>query len=126
MITITNIKNADPKEYDEIWAVVRSLKNKADYMKHVPELSPSWNLFKTYLNLKEAGNWNENTFRTIYRPQFMDEMKSTEAQKMLIELKHAGETKNVCIFCFCSDVNLCHRKLIGEILEYNGVPVRYA
>ena len=49
MITITNIKDADPKEYDEIWAVVRSLKNKADYMKHVPELSPSWNLFKKYL-----------------------------------------------------------------------------
>lgn len=125
MIYITNIRNANPEKYDEIWGIVRSLKNKADYVKHVPELSPSWDLFKKYLALKEAGNWNQTTFDTIYRPQFMREMKAPEAQKALCELRDAGKEKDICIFCFCPTVNLCHRKLIGEILEYNGINVVY-
>ena len=55
MITVTNIRNVNNAAYDETWAIVRSLKNPGK-MNHVPELSPSWALFKKYLRLKDARN----------------------------------------------------------------------
>ena len=69
MITITNIKNINYADYDEVWAIVRSLKNPGK-MKHVPELSPSWNLFKKYLNLRDTGKWNAAAFQNVYVPTF--------------------------------------------------------
>lgn len=125
MITITNIRNVKPEEYDEIWAIVRSLKNKPAWSMHVPELSPSWDLFKKYLALKEAGNWNSQTFHTIYEPQFYEEMKQPQAQKALLKLRELDrQGKNICIWCFCTDVNLCHRSLVGKILKINNVSVQ--
>lgn len=52
MITVTNIRNIDHTAYDEVWAIVRSFKNPGN-LKHVPELSPSWNLFRQYLPVTE-------------------------------------------------------------------------
>lgn len=46
MITITDIRNVNFAAYDEVWAIVRSLKNPGN-MKHVPELSPSWRYSKS-------------------------------------------------------------------------------
>ena len=48
MVTVTDIRNVNYAAYDEVWAIVRSLKNPGR-MKHVPELSPSWNLFQRYI-----------------------------------------------------------------------------
>lgn len=36
MITVTNFRNINHAAYDEIWSIVRSLKNPGK-MKHVPE-----------------------------------------------------------------------------------------
>ena len=47
MVTVTDIRNVNYAAYDEVWAIVRSLKNPGR-MKHVPELSPSWNLFQRW------------------------------------------------------------------------------
>lgn len=124
MITITNIRQAKPNDFDEIWAIVRSLKSKSPYLIQVPELSPSWNLFKKYLALKEQNNWNENTFQTVYRPQFLTELaQDKQAQAKMEELisKHnAG--KSIALVCFCTDPNLCHRSIISDILHAKGIP----
>ena len=54
MITIRHISQIDYNEYDEVWAIVRSLKYVGAKIRHVPELSPSWNLFKRYRSLHDG------------------------------------------------------------------------
>lgn len=54
MIAVTNIRNINYASYDEVWAIVRSIKNPGR-LKQVTELSPSWNLFKKCLALRESG-----------------------------------------------------------------------
>ena len=74
MIKTMNIRNVNYADFDEVWAIVRSLKHPSPKMKQVTSLSPDWNLFKTYLNLKESGKWNADSFHSIYQPQFMDQI----------------------------------------------------
>lgn len=126
MVTVTNIRNVRDGEYDEVWAVVRSNKNLLPGAKHVPELSPSWELFSKYRKWKEQGDWDEGTFQSVYVPQFLKEMESPKAQgklKELIEKSNAG--MHVCIYCFCPGT-LCHRFVLAGILESKtdvcGVP----
>ena len=118
MITVTNIHNINYADYDEVWAIVRSLKNPGK-MKHVQELSPSWKLFKAYLNLRDVGNWNMESFRNIYVPVFLKEMQNPSAQRKLeelIELDRHGKR-------FCPDEALCHRSIVAGILQNNGIRV---
>ena len=111
-------------DYDQIWAVVRSLKNGNPHFKHVPELSPSWGLFKKYLQLKKEGNWNQDAFFNIYLPQFINEMRSPIAKKKLAELINLdAEGYNICLFCFCQDEKMCHRSILGHLLKNLGANV---
>lgn len=123
MVTITNIRNTGREAYDEVWAVVRSLKNPCD-MKHVPELSPSWGLFKKYLALRDAGRWNADTFQKIYVPVFIREMQSAAARRKLAELIELDrQGKHICLACFCADEAICHRSIIAGILQSLGITV---
>jgi len=123
MITITNIRNINYTDYDEVWAIVRSLKN-PENMKHVPALSPSWNLFKTYLGLRDAGKWNTGSFRDVYMPVFLREMRSPAVRDKLTELIRLDrQGKRICLACFCPDEALCHRSIVAGILQYSGVRI---
>lgn len=121
MITITTISNVDYSLYDEVWAIVRSLKYTNPKIKHVPELSPSWMLFKKYLSLRESGKWNDETFRSIYVPQFLKEMRGKTQRKLLNELFNTK--KHICLVCFCPEEELCHRSIIGGMLQGAGLNV---
>lgn len=124
MVTITDIKNIDYAAFDEVWAIVRSLKYPGR-MKHVPVLSPSWDLFKKYLALRNAGKWNKESFEKIYVPIFLHEMQSTAARRKLTELIELDKQgKCICMACFCTDEETCHRSIIAGILQYAGVPVQ--
>lgn len=122
MIRITNIKNSDKNLFDENWAIVRVMKSKSGWMKQVTALSPSTNLFFTYRDLVSKGNWNADTFNSIYVPQFIRELKqNAEAQSLLqylIEQDKLG--KKICLFCFCTDETLCHRSIVAGILRGMG------
>lgn len=85
MITVTGIRNVNYAAYDEVWAIVRSLKNPGK-MKHAPEMSPSWALFKKYLQLRDTGKWNTDAFRSIYVPAFLKEMSGIEPKKSSLNL----------------------------------------
>lgn len=122
MVTITTMANIDYSAYDEVWAIVRSLKYTNPNIKHVPELSPSWSLFRKYLSLRENGQWNEETFHNIYVPRFLKEMRGTAQQKLLNELFNTK--KHICLACFCPDECLCHRIIIGGMLQGAGLEVR--
>ncbi len=124
MITVTEIRNVNYAAYDETWAIVRSLKNPGK-MRHVPELSPSWALFKKYLRLRDAGQWNADTFKSIYVPTFLKEMAGMEAQRKLSELIELDKQgKRICMACFCRDEALCHRSIIAGIVQSAGIQVQ--
>lgn len=123
MITVTNIRNINYSVYDEVWAIVRSLKNPGK-MNHVPELSPSWSLFKKYLALRNAGQWNIDSFRNIYVPVFLKEMHTAMARRKLEELIASDmQGKSICLACFCPDETLCHRSIVAGILQDKGIRV---
>lgn len=124
MVTITNIRNIDYAAHDEVWAIVRSLKYHGK-MRHVPELSPSWSLFKQYLTLRDKGKWDNDKFKNIYVPVFLQEMQTATARRKiaeLIELDKQG--KRICLACFCTKEDECHRSIIAGILQYAGVSVQ--
>lgn len=123
MITVAYIRKINYTDYNEVWAIVRSLKNPGN-MKHVPALSPSWNLFKTYLGLRDAGKWNAESFRDVYMTVFLREMRSPAVRDKLTELIRLDrQGKRICLACFCPDETLCHRSIVAGILQYAGIPV---
>ena len=108
MITVTEIRNVNYAAYDETWAIVRSLKNPGK-MRRVPELSPSWALFKKYLRLRDAD-------------KIMAGMEAQRKLSELIELDKQG--KRICMACFCRDEALCHRSIIAGIVQSAGIQVQ--
>lgn len=124
MITITNIRNVDHAAYDEVWAIVRSLKNSGK-MKHVPELSPSWKLFRRYLQLRNTGRWNSEAFQNFYVPTFLKEMQTAAVKKKLNELVWLDrQGRRIALVCFCSDEATCHRSIIAGILQHVGTQIQ--
>lgn len=125
MVFVGNMKDALylVENCDEVWAIVRSLKAKPQGVKQVPELSPSWALFKRYLLLRDNNNWNDESFMEIYVPQFLREMKDPAAQAKLEELIEKGKNRKMAILCFCDNEATCHRSIIAGMLQSEGVRV---
>lgn len=128
MIRITSISELrhETIQYDETWAIVRSLKNPIKGVKQVADLSPTKQLFYSYLNWKKAGIWNNDTFATKYVPAFINGLKANpNAKALLAELVDKAQAgKNICLLCFCPDETLCHRSIIAGLLQgIDGVEV---
>lgn len=125
MIYVMNIRDINAAQYDEVWAIMRSVKGAAQGVKQVKELSPSPELFQKYLRLKDAGRWNAGTFRSIYVPEFIKGIKaSTEAKialNTLWKLDRAG--KKIAIGCSCYDEGMCHRSIVAGLLQGVGCNV---
>lgn len=58
-------------------------------------------------------------------PRFLGEIKNNPKAirelKKLIEMDKNGE--NIILVCFCTDANMCHRRIIASILAENGANV---
>ena len=124
MITVANIKDIEPNQYDEVWAIVRSPKNAPRWMRHVPELSPSWPLFELYRNKRASFQWTKTAFEEEYVPRFLNEMQTSAAREKLNELflrSHKGE--HIAIACFCTDAEKCHRSIVASLLKGVGCEV---
>ena len=125
MIKIGNIRTLDPKFDGKQYLIVRSLKKSITYAEQMIELSPSKQLFFDYLKWKKEGIWDENTFKEKYMPRFLGEIKNNPKAirelKKLIEMDKNGE--NIILVCFCTDANMCHRRIIASILAENGANV---
>lgn len=106
---------------DEAWVIVRSMKTPIQLSVDtiwVPALSPSHELFIDYLVWKNAGNWNEETFQTQYRPRFLKEMaQNPNSREALNRLFKTSRTKNILALCYCANESLCHRSLIKALIE---------
>ncbi len=88
------------------------------------EIAPSTELFNRVAELKEKGEWNTTTYETMYRPIFIEEMKSLKARNALNEIaKELNSGLNVMIICFCPTEEFCHRKILGEMFEAKGYEI---
>lgn len=121
MLFTGSISNMDASKYDEVWVCVRSLGNvkTGGNVYHVPQLSPSADLFHAYLSWKKQGIWSKDQFDKVYTPRFLKEMESKEARSYLDLLRDKTKTKNIYVCCFCDDESLCHRSLIRRLLMDN-------
>lgn len=127
MIRIDRISNVNPADFDICYAIVRSMKNPSKNFQQLAALSPSWTLFKGYRNLVEAHQWNQGSFDRYYVPTFLQEMKSPEARAELNRLYWASERDNqkIALVCFCTQESLCHRSIIGGMLQGAGAYVEF-
>ncbi|UOK65300.1 DUF488 domain-containing protein [Paenibacillus sp. OVF10] len=87
----------------------------------VRDLSPSPDLFHTYLNeWKDKESYEE--WWPKYEKRFLAELKSESRVKALREIyKKLIQGKNVVMVCFCKDHRYCHRRLVGEFFNDYGV-----
>ena len=129
MIKIGSFKDINAS-YDEVWVIVRSLKNglpkpctEKQKMYHVPHLSPSWDLFKDYLNWAKTGAWNYDCFVEKYAPRFLSQMKEAEGKRALNALFHKSKSMNILLVCFCPDETMCHRSIVAGLLQGVGAEV---
>lgn len=125
MIRVTSIRHIKDSPADEVWLIVRSLKKPIAGTKQVKALSPSNELFRKYLQLKEAGNWSEQTFAEVYAPTFLAEMQSKEARAALNYLylqDKRGKTSALLVFARMNV--LCHRSIVAGLLQGCGCNVQ--
>lgn len=117
MIEYGNFDDISNK-YDEVWLIVRNLKNKTILNEKnifwVPELAPSQDLYNDTEKWKRSYQWTTEKYKGEYKTRFLKEMKSKEAQLKLNELKTTN--KNILLVCYCAGPK-CHRYLIKEILN---------
>lgn len=128
MIDILGLRELDVNKYDEVWLIIRSAKNCSKLLenakvKQVAELSPSFNLFKRYLDLKNKGLWNHQAFLDIYVPEFLREAKlEPKFADRLLELK-THQDKKYALVCFCNDERECHRSIVAALCHINHIAV---
>lgn len=88
----------------------------------VRDLSPSQDLFQTYVNRwkdQESYDWWPQ-----YEERFMIELKSNTKINALRDVyKKIIQGGNVVLVCFCKDHRYCHRRLVGEFFEQYDVNV---
>lgn len=127
MIVIANINDVNLNDFDEVYVCMRSvdtISNNIIYSKnvfHLPELSPSKELFLWHHNLKKNFQWTEKVFKEQYVPKFLNEMKSEEAIKAMNHLiKRSNEGLKLAVCCSCARQDLCHRSILAALLRRNG------
>jgi hypothetical protein len=94
---------------------------------HLPELSPSPSLFgDTQLWKNEYGKEKENWWH-LYEPRFIREMQ--ERVELIRALRWLEwllkEGIDIRVFCFCKDVDGCHRGLVGNEMIRRGCEVDF-
>lgn len=128
-ISVTNSGDDRIAHVKHKYLIVRSAKNAESlYAKgwvQVPQLSPSSNLFYSYLDLKKKGLWNQDAFDTIYTPNFLNQMKTDnimrDALNRVLALLRNGE--DVVFACYCPEYNLCHRSILGSAYKQRNYNV---
>lgn len=127
MIGIKNIRNVKLEEWDEVWAIVQSMKNSHPNIRQVKELAPTKSLFFMYCNMAKANTWNRQAFDEIYVPQFIHDFITNKTQTFLLmnQLYQIDKAnKRICLLCFCTDETMCHRSIIAGLLQGVGCNVQ--
>lgn len=128
MITIGNIFDTEPAKFDEVWIICFSVGKiqemfAIENVKHVPELAPREELFRTYRTLVRENRWNKSSFEKYYVPRFLKDIQDSSSIKLLKQLVCLSKEKDIRLACFCPDEHLCHRSIIAGILFHMGADI---
>jgi uncharacterized protein YeaO (DUF488 family) len=80
----------------------------------LPELSPSADLVKQALQVKDEKAWR--SFVKRYR----GEMKRPEPARLLDLLAALSRRTNLAVGCYCEDERRCHRSVLRDLLAEHG------
>lgn len=109
---------------------------------HFPMLSPSLGL------LRDAQRWKKNNFTdleisklnsldieinsedawwSLYEPLFEKELRERRDVQRGVEIlkNKVNVDREVFLFCYCKELESCHRILVGEYLEAKGLSVNF-
>lgn len=143
LASLSSLKDTRIDNYDLKLFIVRSPGKAMNSLKrydfiHVPQLSPSLELFKTYQNrwlnndFTEAekeymDKGNTHTWWDLYMKQFKYEMTHRHDLQLALKtlIKRLNEGKDIILVCFCPNFARCHRGLIGYYLNSLGYDVRF-
>lgn len=117
MIHITSLSKLSNYNNATKFAIVRTLEHKIPDVEQLGILSPTKELHSYCCDLQSQGIWNIQTFNTKYRPRFIAEMTSPFSRMTLEELASRSHTEEIVLACSCSDIKLCHRKIIATLLR---------
>ncbi len=121
MVLFGNMNDIATTKCDEVWCIVRNLKDGLPHaeciVRHIPELSPSWELYSQYCKYKKALKWTQKMFDEWYTPRFLEEMQKSEAIFALDILIENAKEKDILCVCYCPLENMCHRKLIKKLVD---------
>lgn len=109
---------------------------------HTPQLSPSLELFEKTQEKFKKNIFNKEEIEYLYSINKLNEEKSwwylyerafkkelnerPDMVKAVSKLKKLlTENKEIYLFCYCKDVQYCHRRIVGEFLEEQGFVVNY-
>lgn len=112
------------KTYDDIWVIMQyAPKGRPSNFHHVMALSPTRDLYRNYMTLKEQGQWDADMFDKMYVPRFVSNLVTDKCAlsqlHLLVELASSG--RNIALTCTCHYENMCHRSIIGGIIQ-GGFP----
>ena len=129
MIRITNLTDLKKENthFDEIWVIMRYVRNLGPDMKQVAWLAPSQELFTKYRQLVNENAWDRAAWETIYVPQFLYELKTNGKAYVWDALNYLWkadrEGKSIAVCCSCTDESMCHRSVVGGLLQAVGCNV---
>lgn len=130
-IYITSIRDIDKVPVNaKKYFVVRSCKNQS-YLESKgwivePDLSPEYGLFKMYLDLKNSGRWNEETFNYQYKPKFLAQMETSPSMRAVLNrilFDELNKGIDVVFACYCSFLSMCHISILAEQYQRRGIKV---
>ncbi len=127
MIRVTNIGKVKYEDYDEVWAIVRSMQSPNPHIKQVTDIAPSVDLLTKTKDFEDDGVWSEGLFNKMYVPEYIKEMqdspKAKETFDRLVQMDKDG--KKIALVCYCPGEKTCHRSIAGGILKGMGADVTF-
>lgn len=120
MVITCSIRDVKLHNADVNFAIVQSMKTPIKGVIQLAALAPSKELFCWYLKNRERDGWFEE-----YERKFIADVIPSwgfqEGTRVLIELVKLD--KNVTLSCYCSDLDKCHRKIVGKYLQSLGIEI---
>ena len=86
MLTVGSYQEMDQNKYEENWLIVRKPDDLPDFVKHIPALSPSPDLFQKYREACQEKTFNQKFFNEVYVPQFVKELSENAEALTLLEI----------------------------------------
>ena len=84
----------------------------------LPTLSPSADLVREGLAVKDAAAWRK------YERRFTAQLKQPDQARLLDTLAALSHVANFAVGCYCDDEQRCHRSILRRELHNRGAALR--